>query len=197
MLQTILQTDLAAWCISAAVLLFGCWLQTALGFGMAVAAAPVIVLVKPEWVPVVLTVTALQLSVINTWNQRHAVQLKPMAWAFVTRIPGTVTGAWLLVQLNVQWLQIFVAVSVILAVVLSLWSVHFEATPKRQALAGYFSGLMGTTTSIGGPPMALVMQHGEPSTIRANLSLFFTYSCILSLLSYWFADLLTVLFPWL
>ena len=32
--------------------------------------------------------------------------------------------------------------------------------------------------------MAIVMQHGEPRTVRANLSLYFTYSCTISIISY-------------
>ena len=38
--------------------------------------------------------------------------------------------------------------------------------------------------------MALVMQFGEPNVVRANLSMYFTYSCVLSLLSYLLAGLM-------
>ena len=59
------------WIICALVLLFGSWVQTTIGFGLAVVAAPIMVWVSPIWVPVVLTITALLLSLINTWNQRQ------------------------------------------------------------------------------------------------------------------------------
>lgn len=151
---------------------------------MAVVAAPFIVLVKPDWVPVVLSVTALPLSGINAWNQRQALDYKNMAVPMLTRLIGTSCGAWVLVQMNSFWLQIAVAVSVLIAVAFTLRGVHFEATPHRLGWAGFLSGFMGTTTSIGGPPMAIVMQHGEPRTVRANLSLYFTYSCTISIISY-------------
>ena len=182
---------LSAWLISAFVLLVGCWLQTAIGFGMAVVAAPFIVLVKPEWVPVALTVTALPLSSINAWNQRDALRYRSMLIPMVTRLGGTALGVWVLLHMNVFWLQVAVAASVLIAVVISVRSVHFEATPSRLGWAGLIGGFMGTTTSIGGPPMAIVMQHGEPRTVRANLSLYFAYSCLVSILSYIAAGILT------
>lgn len=180
-----------SWWLAALALAAGCLIQTALGFGMAVLAAPIIVLVRPEWVPVVLTVTALSLSLMNVWHLRRGIQARAMMAPILTRIPGTLVGAWILVQLPVQALQILVALSVLVAVLVSAFGRAFEATPTRLGLAGFVSGIMGTTTSIGGPPMALVMQHGPAGTTRANLALYFTYSCVLSLVSYQFAGLLT------
>ncbi|MDX1475526.1 MAG: sulfite exporter TauE/SafE family protein, partial [Reinekea sp.] len=53
------------WWLAAGALFMGCAVQTALGFGMAVIAAPIIVLFRPEWVPVIMTIVALVLSVQN------------------------------------------------------------------------------------------------------------------------------------
>lgn len=176
--------DLLTWGLAAFSLLVGCWVQTALGFGMAVIAAPIIVLLNPLWVPVVLTIIALVLSIFNTWNQRSDLEPKELVVPFLTRIPGTILGAWLLLQLNVFWLQISVAICVLLAVLISYFGKQFDYTPTRLGVAAFVSGIMGTTTSIGGPPMALVMQHGKSTTVRANLSLYFGYSCTLSLIGY-------------
>lgn len=157
---------------------------------MAVVAAPVIVLARPEWVPYVLVMTALPLSLLNTWHQRAGLCVRDMIVPMVTRVPGTLIGAWILLHIDVFWLQIAVSASVLLAVLASVRSVHFEATPVRLGWAGLLGGFMGTTTSVGGPPMALVMQHGDPLSVRANLSLYFTFGVTLSLLSYGAAGLL-------
>lgn len=177
--------ELWVWLTAALSLFIGCWVQTALGFGMAVIAAPIFVLLNPMWVPVALTLCALFLSVLNTWNQRQHLELKALALPFITRIPGTIAGAWLLLQLDTNTLQIFVACCVLLAVIISYYGAQFEYTSKRMGAAAFVSGIMGTTTSIGGPPMALVMQHGDPKNVRANLSLYFAYSCTLSMFSYY------------
>lgn len=158
---------------------------------MAVVAAPFMVLVKPEWVPVTLAITALPLSSLNAWNQRDALNFRNMIIPMSTRLVGTACGAWVLLQMNVFWLQVAVAASVLIAVAITVRSVHFEATPQRLGWAGLLSGFMGTTTAIGGPPMAIVMQHGEPRTVRANLSLYFAYSCFISIVSYIIAGIMT------
>jgi hypothetical protein len=48
--------------------------------------------------------------------------------------------------------------------------------------AGFLSGFMGTSSSIGGPPMALLLQHEENDFIRANMAAFFCVSCLMSLI---------------
>jgi uncharacterized membrane protein YfcA len=47
--------------------------------------------------------------------------------------------------------------------------------------AGFFSGFMGTSSSIGGPPMALLFLHQDARFVRANLSAFFIVSCLMTL----------------
>jgi uncharacterized membrane protein YfcA len=172
------------WLIAAGALFFGCAIQTALGFGMAVIAAPIIVIVKPEWVPVILTIVAMVLSFQNAWNQRSGIKWRLIAPAMIWRIPGTIIGAWVLLQLPVQLLQALVAGMVFVAIFVTAFAKPFSATTTNLSLAGFLSGLAGTTTSIGGPPIALVMQHGNSHTTRANLSVYFAYSCVTSLVSY-------------
>jgi len=183
-------SDLIVWSICAFSLFLGCWLQSAVGFGMAVVAAPVIVFMRPEWVPYVLVITALPLCLINAWDQRQGLQPRAMIVPMLTRIPGTVFGTWLLLYMSTLWLQIAVSLSVLLAVLVSSRSVQFDATPARLGWAGLVGGFLGTTTSIGGPPMALVMQHGNPLTVRANLSLYFAFSVLTSIIGYTVAGML-------
>ncbi len=179
------------WWITAAALFFGCAVQTALGFGMAVIAAPIIVLYRPEWVPVILTIVALVLSVQNSVNQRKGTAWRQISPAMISRIPGTIAGAWILTMLPVQILQILVAAMVFVAIFVTAFAKPFQASAKNLTIAGFVSGLTGTTTSIGGPPMALVLQHGASSSTRANLSAYFVYSCITSLVSYQLIGLMT------
>lgn len=181
----------AHWFIAALMLFLGCTIQTAIGFGMAVVAAPILVIMKPEWVPYILTVVALFLSMSNAWQQRHQILWKQLAAPVISRVPGTLLGTWLLLLMPIFWLQIAVASMVMMTVVVSLWLKPFQPTTMNMGIAGFVSGVTGTTTSIGGPPLALVLQHSSGATARANLSIYFVYSCILSLVSYGLAGLLT------
>lgn len=173
-----------AWWIIAALLIVGCVVQTALGFGFALLAAPVAVLLRPEWMPVLLTVVGLVLSSLNLWNLRTRVRWRTMVWPLLARVPGTVVGAWVLTEVSTGVLQLMIAGMVLVAVLMSRFGKTFEATPLRLGLAGFASGVAGTTTAIGGPPMVIVMQHGAPDTVRANLAGFFAVSSVFSLVSY-------------
>ena len=158
---------------------------------MAVVAAPIIVLYRPEWVPIILTIVALVLSLQNAWNQRSGIEWKHISPAMIGRLPGTLVGAWILTLLPVQLLQILVAGMVFVAIFVTAFAKPFPTSVTNLSIAGFISGITGTTTSIGGPPIALVMQHGKGHNTRANLSIYFAYSCITSLVSYQLLGLMT------
>lgn len=184
-----------SWWLTCLLLFAGCAVQTALGFGMAVIAAPVIVLYKPEWVPYILTIVALVLSLQNTWRLRFGIRWKHIIPPMISRIPGTILGAWILANTPIAFLQIAVAVMVFVAIFITAFAKPFPSTVKNLSIAGFFSGFAGTTTAIGGPPMALVMQHGDAYYTRANLAVYFAFSCVLSLMSYQAMGLLS-LYMW-
>lgn len=167
----------------ATVLVFvGAFVQTAVGFGLAVIAAPVLFFINPDYVPAPVTVCALALSLINAWTFRDGVSLQGLKAAVIGRIPGSLAGAGLLLMIHKDMLALWIGISVLFAVGVSLTSLRWQPTPGRMMAAGFLSGFMGTSTSIGGPPMALLWQHQNVALIRANLAAFFVVSCLISLL---------------
>ncbi len=186
----------STWLICAVVLALGCTIQTAMGFGMAIIAAPIMVIVAPQWVPYVLAIMALVLSIGNALQQRQHIDWSAIYAPMLTRIPGTLVGTWLLLIMPVAWLQIAVALMVFMTIVVSLWVKPFQPSRKNLGIAGFVSGITGTTTSIGGPPMALVMQHSGGGHTRANLAVYFIFSCVISLVSYIAVGLFTVELFW-
>ncbi|WP_241117664.1 TSUP family transporter, partial [Achromobacter xylosoxidans] len=67
------------------------------------------------------------------------------------------------------------------AVALSAAGLRFAATPGRVSGAGVASGIMGTMTSVGAPPIALVLQHAEPPRLRATLGMVLFLGSLFSL----------------
>ena len=53
----------------------------------------------------------------------------------------------------------------------------------RTIGAGTISGLMGTTSSVGGPPLALVYQKQMGPRIRGTLAVIFIFGAIISIIS--------------
>jgi len=168
--------------VAAAVILLGSYVQSSIGFGLAIIAAPVLFFIDPLYVPAPITVSALTLSVANARKHRHAISFKGLQYAVLGRVPGTIAGGLLLLWIDQEQLALWLGLSVLAAVGLSLKKIILQPTDKSLFAAGFLSGFMGTSSSIGGPPMALVMQHQESDFIRANLSAFFVASCIMSLI---------------
>ena len=163
------------------LILMGAFVQSAIGFGLAIIAAPLLFLLSPGYVPGPLTATALILSMANAYRYRSSISLQGLGAAVAGRIPGSLAGGGLLVWADARLLSLCLGITVVIAVLISLLPFRITPTPRRMAVAGFLSGFMGTSTAIGGPPMALLLQHEKASLIRANLSAFFIVSCILSL----------------
>ncbi|MXX07577.1 MAG: sulfite exporter TauE/SafE family protein [Gammaproteobacteria bacterium] len=167
--------------IPVLIVVAGSFVQTAIGFGLAVIAAPLLFFIDPAYVPAPITVAALTLSLANAWRFRHSISLAGLKFAILGRVPGTVAGGLLIFWIDQRTLGLWLGISVLVAVWLSFGKVAFRPTRGAMFSAGFLSGFMGTSSSIGGPPMALVLQHQTADFIRANMAAFFVVSCIMSL----------------
>ena len=164
-----------------ALIAFGSLVQGSLGFGMAVIASPFFMLIDPRLVPVTLLVNAGAISILNAWRFRQGIVLRELWFAFLGRIPGTLVAATVLKFISNATLSLIVAISVLLAVFVSGRKFNIAINRKSSLIAGFFSGFMGTSSGVGGPPMAILYQSSSPEKLRGNLSLYFSLACIFSL----------------
>ncbi|MGY3572510.1 sulfite exporter TauE/SafE family protein [Vibrio paucivorans] len=160
----------------------GSFVQTAIGFGLAIVAAPLLFLISPDYVPAPICLVALFISVLNALKHRANVSIGGLKMALIGRIPGSIAGGVLLVMVSTDMLALWLGVLVLFAVGVSLLPFRIEPTPARMGVAGFFSGFFGTSSAIGGPPMALLLQHQDANQLRGNLSAFFVFSSIISLI---------------
>ena len=168
--------------LAISMIFIGSFVQSTIGFGLAIVTAPILFQISPAYVPAPITIVALFLSLINAHRHRASVSLKGLGMAILGRVPGTIAGAFLLYWVDAKQLSLLLGGVVLLAVAISLLPIRIHPTPGRMMVAGFFSGFFGTSSAIGGPPMALLLQHQEASLIRANLSAFFVVSSLLSLM---------------
>ena len=159
----------------------GALVQGTIGFGMAIVAAPILYLVTPELVPGSIILMAMLIGSLTVSQNRQAVQVNDIKSAVLGRIPGSLIGAALLSVASQRVMGLFMGGSVLFAVLASLSPLKFQANGRTLFSAGLLSGIMGTASSIGGPPMALVMQNQSGERIRANLSAYFVFSSVISL----------------
>ena len=167
--------------VIATAILVGSCLQASIGFGLGMLAAPVVTLVEPSLIPGTLIMLATMVTLAVTVRERSAIDFSGTGWALVGRVPGTVAGAFLLAALPERALAILIAGVVLSGVLLT--SLGWVPAPRRRnlVLAGATSGIFGTATSIGGPPMALVWQGNSGPRLRGTMSGFFLIGSLLSI----------------
>lgn len=159
----------------------GASVQTAVGFGLGLLAAPVLALYDTDLVPGPLLFVMVPLTLLVARRERGSLDFRGIRWALVGRIPGTVAGSLAVAVLPEGPLAVLFGFLVLLAVVLSLTGWHLRPTTKTLLTAGAASGFMGTATSIGGPPMALVYQRSTGAELRATLAAYFVVGAAFSL----------------
>lgn len=170
----------AAACFVVAV---GALLQGAVGFGSGLVAAPLLALLDPRLVPGPVIVAGVALSALILWRDRSGLASAGIGWTLAGRVPGSAAGAAALGALPVHNVNIMLGALVIVAVAMSVSGLHPPMNRRSLVTAGVFSGFMNTTSSIGGPPLALVYQHLPGATLRAVLSLNFVVGGSISLVA--------------
>ncbi|MEH6652295.1 MAG: sulfite exporter TauE/SafE family protein [Motiliproteus sp.] len=151
----------------------GIMLQTWVGIGFGLLAAPLLYLINPDFVPGPVLILGFSLSLLMVLKQRGELRWRRVMPAILARIPGSWCGAALLVSVPQYGLSLLFGISLLLAVAITWRTFKVETTPLNLTIGGFFSGLTGTATSIGGPPMALVYQEQSRITARNELAAFF------------------------
>ena len=103
-----------------------------------------------------------------------------LRFALGGRLPGVVLGSWIVVTQPARTTAVVVAVVVLGAVALSATSWDARPTPRALAVAGVVSGVSGTATSIGGPPVAMLYQRAGGSVLRSTMGVYFLVGNVLS-----------------
>jgi uncharacterized membrane protein YfcA len=163
------------------VVALGALVQGAVGYGMALVAAPLLFLVDPALVPVPMILLASVHSVLAVARDGHHADWRGVGWAMLGRLPGTGLGVLAVVALSTQVFTLLIGVGVLVCVGLSLLTWQPRPRPGSLLLAGVASGAGGTAAAIGGPPIALLYQHATGATVRGTIGGYFVLGSITSI----------------
>jgi uncharacterized membrane protein YfcA len=172
-------SSLMAFVISAS----GALLQGSVGFGLGLIGVPLLVLIDPVFVPGPLLLGAFFLNLLVSRREHAAIDFTGVKWAIPGRILGAISGAFALSLVSKDQLSLLFGSMVLLAVGMTFSGLDLPPTSKNVFVAGTFSGFMGTTSAIGGAPMALVYQKQKGSRIRGTLSVIFAIGTVISMTS--------------
>jgi uncharacterized membrane protein YfcA len=173
--------DVVQLAVASGVVVLGSMVQGSIGFGVNVVAGPILVLIDPELVPGPALVIAFALTVLVALRERGSTDLGGFKWVFVGRVPGTIAGAFAVAAIPQQGVAMALASVVLVAVLLSVAGWRVRRTPSTLAGAGALSGFMGTISSVGGPPVALLYQDERGSEVRGTLSSIFAVGALFSI----------------
>lgn len=174
---------MSGWAVAAvvAVSAVGAFVQGSVGFGHNLIAAPVLALVDERFVPGPAIASALLLTGLMAWRDHQGLHLGEIRTALVGRVPATFLAAATVALLPAGPLAVLFAVLVLLAVAIVASGVHVRPTTGTLLGAGALSGFMGTLTSIGGPPIAMLYANEPGVRMRGTLAGFFLVGTVLSL----------------
>src|SRR5690348_10073139 len=147
--------------LAALAVVFAGLIQASVGFGYALISAPLLALVAPHMVPGPVMLSSMLVSLASAVREHRDIDRRGVALAPVGRAPGVALGAALLAWLPEETMNVVFGAVVLVGVALSVSGLRVARTASTLLGTGFLSGVMGTMTSIGGPPMALVYQHAE------------------------------------
>jgi len=155
----------------ALLIAFSAFMQGVGGVGFAMFAAPVAAMVAPQMVPGTLLTLGGLVSLLTALRERRDILWTSAGTALAGRAAGTLMAAFTLTWLAPRFIGLLFAALILLAVGLSLAGLRIVATRRTVTIAGIVSGLMGTLTSVGAPPLAIAFQHSPPPNLRATLGI--------------------------
>lgn len=165
------------------VVLAGACLQGVAGYGIGVLAAPLLFLISPLLVPAPLVMNAVLLTIMMLIRNRASLRFREVRYAIGGDVVGTALAGLTLLVMSSQGFQLVFGILIVAAVAVSVGGLRPALTPRSSIIAGAASGYMGTITAVGGPPIAMIYQNEKGPLVRANMSAFFLFASVASMVA--------------
>jgi len=171
-------------------------IRSALGFGEALFAVPLLALMLPLQVAaplaVLISITIAAIIVVQDWQKIH---LRSTGWLVFATLFGIPLGLLLLTSSHQQMAKMTLAIVLLAFSAYSLFGrkpLHLKADSLAWLFGcGFFAGILGGAYGMNGPPLAIygAMRRWSPQHFRATLQGYFLPASILGMVGYWFAGL--------
>ncbi len=184
--------EIGPWMICAISVFVGTLIQRLSGAGYGMFVAPVMALVAPEWLPGTVLLVGFVIGSGALLRSRNSVHWKDLPPGFAGRILGTTIAAYIATAVvGTDVLAIIVGLIVLLAVALTLLGLSFPISTGSLFIAGAVSGVMGTLTGIGAPPMAILYSRTEARRSAATQNAFYGFGTLVAIIALSIVGVLT------
>lgn len=157
---------------AAAVEAAGATIQGVFGFGINLVAAPLLVLIAPQFAPGPVVLASMLGSALVAVRGRGSTDRPALGWALAGRLPGTAVGAVVVAAAAGARLRPVVGIVVLVAVGLSLVGRQVRRRPTTLIGVGVVSGVMNMVAGLGGAPFGLACRDMPGPVLRSTLASF-------------------------
>jgi uncharacterized membrane protein YfcA len=173
---------IGAWALCTTIVVLGVLTQRATGGAFGMVVAPLVALVAPAFMPAGVLLVSLAVTLLCTPLPLGTIVWRQLAPMVAGRGAGAVLAAGLVALApDPGAVAVLVAVAVLLGVAVSVAGKRVAMNRGSLVGAGLLSGLTGTLTSVGAPPVLLLYQDIPAEKARPTLNAFFLLGVALSL----------------
>lgn len=172
--------DLAPWQAAAAVgaVMLGATISGLTGFGFGLVIVPIMLLIfAPPTVVVLTGLLAIASGVPILIGDRDKIRARIVSPLLVPALVGSVVGVRLLTALSPEVIKLAAGLIVVVFAALVARGFVIPGIRSRVApvVAGFTSGMLGSSTGMSGPPVVLFLtdRAPEPRVFRASITAYF------------------------
>lgn len=176
------------WVLALCAVFFAAFVRGLAGFGFALVLAPILLLILSPATVVVINLFLSMLShilvVLHSFVRMDFKRVLPMALSSLLGIP---LGVWIISVVAPSIMKIFIGAVIICFAALVAFGFRktFAGERLSSCIAGFFSGILSSSTSLGGPPVVLFMHSQEwpKEIIHPSLAGYFIFLGFCSLVA--------------
>ncbi len=177
------------WVLTIFAVLFAAFIRGVAGFGFALILAPILLhILNPTDVVVInLFLGTLSNIVVLSYSFKK-VNLRRILPMIISSVFGVPIGTWIITVTSPSILKILIGgVTVFFAIPLVLgFSKTFKQEKLFGGISGFLSGILSSSTSLGGPPVVMFMhsQNWKKDTIHPSLAAYSSFLHVWSLVAF-------------
>jgi uncharacterized membrane protein YfcA len=161
------------------VIAVGAVLQAATGMGTGILIVPLLALIDLSLVPGPAVVASMALSLPMAFRGRQHLAYGDLQPLMAGVFAGCSIGAFGLAAIPAERVGIVFALVILVTVAVTSTGVRIPFNRRSLASVGVIAGVMGATSGVGAPPIALLYQHREGPELRPTLAFVYAASSVI------------------
>ena len=177
------------------IMLLACFYQGLTGFGAALIATPLSLLVLDKFTVVTsLTLIGLALNAFLSWKIKQPLNLTLLLPLCLASVIGMPFGIWILNAVSINLIKIIAgSLALLSTLIISFTKISLPRTKLLTVTAGLCCGVLQTSIGMSGPPVVILLTaiDGGKNEMRKTLVTFFLFMNVISLPFFFFSKSLT------